>query len=274
VADNNPGAKLMAYQLQQVVMPGTGTGVVQAGLGGFPANYRYHLVSYWVCLGNGGQRAFVFANNVTWGEVSLNNSTLRTRFLPAVSQSAMLDAYYAITVGVNVTNIIVSVDSFGQRIQVYANDISLEPSSGASWIGAPSNFHLGGPSIQWNLGAAGSAAPGTPVGDFYSTAPAAFYDLSVTANRRKFIAADGTPVDLGANASSVTGTVPYTYLTVRPGGVANDFATNNGSGGPFPTGTRPLAFEPPGFCVYPVAYVPPKLAPLQIPVRQFIGVAA
>jgi hypothetical protein len=169
----------------------------------------------------------------------------------------MYDATYALAVGANATNLQVSVDSLGQIAQVYANDVPLAPSSGG-WSGAPSDFHVSSTLSQWNLGAQGSAPPGSAVGDFYATAPASFFDLTIAANRRKFINADGTPVDLGGNASAVTGTVPYTYLTVRSGGAASDFTNNNGSGGPFHDGNRALAFEADGFCIYPVPALPPS----------------
>jgi hypothetical protein len=54
-------------------------------------------------------------------------------------------------------------------------------------------------------------------------------DLSVEANRRKFISAAGKPVSLGANGSTPTGSQPIIYL-------ANPTATwqdNLGAGGNF-----------------------------------------
>lgn len=52
-----------------------------------------------------------------------------------------------------------------------------------------------------------------------------YLDLSVAANRRKFIDAAGKPVDLGADGSTPTGTQPLLYL---PDGDPSD---NKGSGG-------------------------------------------
>ena len=56
-----------------------------------------------------------------------------------------------------------------------------------------------------------------------------FIDLSTHTNRLKFLAADGTSADLGADGSTPTGTQPILYL-------ANPFGTfqnNLGSGGNF-----------------------------------------
>jgi hypothetical protein len=53
-----------------------------------------------------------------------------------------------------------------------------------------------------------------------------FIDLSVTANRRKFISASGQPVSLGANGELPTGAAPKIFLS----GNRTAFQTNRGSG--------------------------------------------
>ena len=58
---------------------------------------------------------------------------------------------------------------------------------------------------------------------------AEYIDLSVEANRRKFIDADGYPVDLGTDGSLPTGTSPIVFLT----GNLPGFITNTGTGGGF-----------------------------------------
>lgn len=54
-------------------------------------------------------------------------------------------------------------------------------------------------------------------------------DLSVTANRRLFINADLTPVDLGPDGSNPTGNIPIIYLDKAP----VNFHLNDGTGGDF-----------------------------------------
>jgi|TARA_B100001964_G_C13980031_1_gene485790 hypothetical protein len=56
-----------------------------------------------------------------------------------------------------------------------------------------------------------------------------FLDLSVEANRRKFIGADGKPVDLGDDGSEPTGTAPLVYFK-NP---LETWHINAGSGGGF-----------------------------------------
>lgn len=58
-----------------------------------------------------------------------------------------------------------------------------------------------------------------------------FIDISVEANRRKFITSDGKPADLGADGSTPTGNQPIVYIS-GDASVWND-GTNLGSGGDF-----------------------------------------
>tara|TARA_R100001377_G_scaffold76679_1_gene53691 strand:- start:1630 stop:2430 length:801 start_codon:yes stop_codon:yes gene_type:complete len=55
------------------------------------------------------------------------------------------------------------------------------------------------------------------------------FPLTTTSNRRKFINADLTPVGLGSDGSTPTGTAPLIYMTGTP----SEFVNNLGSGGDF-----------------------------------------
>lgn len=69
-------------------------------------------------------------------------------------------------------------------------------------------------------------------------APGVYLDLSVEANRRKFISDDGKAVFLGTDGSLPTGTAPLVYTHLDDGEAVANFATNRGSGGDFAiTGT-------------------------------------
>lgn len=57
-----------------------------------------------------------------------------------------------------------------------------------------------------------------------------FMDLSVVANKRKFIKADLTPADLGTDGSAPTGSPPIVYLRGNPASIV----TNRGTGGDLP----------------------------------------
>lgn len=65
-------------------------------------------------------------------------------------------------------------------------------------------------------------------------------DLSVESNRRKFISAAGTPVNLGSDGSVPTGTAPIAYLKLDPTDAAAAIATNRGTGGDFTLSGSPF----------------------------------
>ena len=67
----------------------------------------------------------------------------------------------------------------------------------------------------------------------YYYAPGQYINFNIESNRRKFINADGTPVDLGADGSTPTGSRPMLYLSLRDGEAATEFATNRGFGSNF-----------------------------------------
>lgn len=60
-----------------------------------------------------------------------------------------------------------------------------------------------------------------------------YIDITVEANRRKFISALGKPVDLGSNGQRPTGASPIVYLGIRDGDASSVFAVNKGTGGNF-----------------------------------------
>ena len=61
-----------------------------------------------------------------------------------------------------------------------------------------------------------------------------YIDLSVTANRRKFITSNGRPADMGPHATRPFGIKPIMYHSVRRGELAGTvFTLNRGSGGDF-----------------------------------------
>ena len=58
-----------------------------------------------------------------------------------------------------------------------------------------------------------------------------YLDLTTESNRRKFITADNKPVDLGADGSTPTGSVPNAYYRVAAEAATSTFANNLGSAG-------------------------------------------
>lgn len=97
-------------------------------------------------------------------------------------------------------------------------------------VGGPFDENVDFTGDDFTIGAGESAAApfNGDMFDLYINT-AEFLDISVEANRRKFITAGLKPVDLGADGSEPTGTAPIVFMS----GAAADWATNKGTGGGF-----------------------------------------
>ncbi len=250
----------MAYSVQPIILQNLGSGLTYAGpVAGFPATFDNLLFSMWVCLG-AQPRAVAVANSVSFMLVDCNQSFVRVRLLRGLSLP-VFEGFFNAPIDNVLSHFLVSVNLPTQTIQVYHNDLSLTQTDGPGWSGSGSFNPSPSPTYNnWNIGGAGSAAPGPGIADLFIGVPATFFDLTLAANRRKFINSNLTPVDLGTDASSVLGASPPMYLTVRPGGVANDFGNNDGTGEAFTISVPPLAFQAAGTCVVAAPPVIPKLA--------------
>jgi len=161
-------------------------------------------------------------------------------------------------------HVLVSVNCLTQVIQVYVNDKSLSPNNSPSWLAledmAQQTTNGSGNLTGVYVGALGGLYPAAA--DFWwYPSMTDWLDLSVVANRRKFINADLTPVYLGANGELPMGAPAPIFLTARTS--ASDLITNYGQGGvPFPgysasfeinlgqpdPSLPPLAMQDPGVC--------------------------
>ena len=233
----------MSYTLQQIgnfvsanpAGPGPIHTLVMQGPGraGLPANLRYGLISCWIC----GNYGIQFQDNVVYP--SFNNSGSGAKFVFSASDFSG-DGYIGLAVGNAIIwsndpitpiadtvskNILVSFDAVASIVQVYVNDVEV---TGGGAYPTP-----GTTTFQSNMALFGSTQQITPttgeayLGDFYFGSPASFFDLSVEANRRKFIDAGGAPVSLGTDGSVPTGTAPAIFLHTTTIGTLGDFQANN-----------------------------------------------
>lgn len=254
----------MSYTPQLVVAPYVGALANKGGLCGMPsAPFRYLLYSVVVCLPSGAGSSIVgFSNSTTLGSWAIDSNKVSVGLTPGVSQPLMLNATLAHSAAGVRSHLLISIDSVAQVLQVYVNDTPLAITTGG-WTGSGTMTISTTPGIStWVVTGAGSwsAAPGggPGVADLWMAAPASFYDLTVVANRRRFINADLSLVDLGVNGSEPLGVAAPIFLTVRPGDTnAGHFVSNNGTGGAFTQLPGSIAFEPGGVCIVPTIIVPP-----------------
>lgn len=104
---------------------------------------------------------------------------------------------------------------------IYVDDAAYS----VSW-GTYSNVNMDFTPGSWDFGHLSPDFYAGNYGELYF-APGQWLDITITANRRKFIDATGKPVSLGVTGSTPTGVAPLIYLS----GGGNSFANNRGSGG-------------------------------------------
>lgn len=247
----------MAYAPQYVLSGwDTGQEIQQVGNTGLPTTFNNFLFSIWVCLGTMG-RIVSLAGPEGWGTIDITQPQVQLTLLNGLF-SQIFTGVFTVPIDNIRSHVIISVDSIHQIVQLYVNDAPVAQSSGAGWSGVGPFDTSYFP--QWGIYSSGSSPPGAGIADCFIAAPATFFDLSVTANRRRFIHADLTSVDLGNDGSEPLGTQPPVFLTVRPGDTnPNHFASNNGFGGPWNYSPQPTSFEPEGLgCVAPTLPASPS----------------
>ncbi len=99
--------------------------------------------------------------------------------------------------------------------------------------GTPSSFSGWAILQDWPFNATPPADDSATLADLFLGVPTAFIDLSVTANRRRFVGVDGSSTYLGPAGAVPLGATPPVFLSRTPAGTADSFATNKGAGGNF-----------------------------------------
>jgi hypothetical protein len=195
------------------------TGVADSPLG---------LVSVWT---NGGQFGYVGSGNN--GLVSLESTGSAKFYFQDIDATSFVEGNNA-GPGAGWQHTLIAWNmnfGIGNRIyQIYRNDAVVAPT-----VGSESGVAFSLPYTQeavWELLRAGSAGGAA---DAYF-AFGQYLDISVEANRRKFISAELKPVFLGADGSTPTGLAPACFFS----GNAASFATNLGPAGAFSVSGTPL----------------------------------
>jgi len=228
---DNPYFKSIA--LRQASGIGSG-GVASTTDLGLPVTFPCVLLSAWVTIpvgytaldsaigiqSNGGSAPFNFSINagllyclLNWTEGGqIGNGQLVVSLTPG-----------------GIVHVLVSVDSPAHKVQVYVDDAPHVIPMGYFNANPMGNF---GYTWQFSAFYTGSGEQ-ICAGDVWFNSQASFTDLTVVANRRKFINADLTPANLGSNGQTPFGTAPAVFLHAPLVGSASDFLVNYGTGGPW-----------------------------------------
>ena len=172
----------------------------------------------------------VGGSGVQYSATSYNNTPA------AIWDDFQQSAFYPFSVW---HHILVSMNVSTQTGYLYVND-NLEVTGSLSALsltttGMADDCYVGG---AFNFASFFTLAPGSFSDVWFDSS---YIDLSVTANRRKFITADKRPVFLGVNGQLPTGSQPTIYLK-NP---FNTFGTNFGTCGNFTISGALTASSPP-----------------------------
>ncbi len=254
----------MSYDVTLVEVDGpTGSGFARSSFTGFPSSFDNFLFSIWCCL----------PQNPPFGS---NGNNLFTKFFefdiqPTVStfyvgdhSTHIFSGTFPTPIGGVRSNLLISVQCSTQTVQLYLNDQPVALASGG-WTGSGTFTTIPINIFQFVTGNSGGVFPAFADqwinnGDNDGN----FVDLTVTANRRKFINADLTPVDTGTSGQNPFGAAPVVFQTVPAAGVPNDFLVNRGTGlSPFSlTSGASLSFQAGGTCTLPPS--PPDTSNLRM----------
>lgn len=204
-----------------------GTDSLQRGAGFTgAADSKQILMSWWFDLtgGDAALQRFMIDGNDGFISIYRNTSNqLDINFLSAAAADVWTvkttDTYLAAGGWIHV---LLALDAAAAKQQIYVND-AIPGLAAANTSDALVDLTK----AEWMVGdrLAGSQSFVGDMAEFYFAAE--FLDMTVVANRRKFIDAVGKPVDLGATGATPTGTQPLVFFS----GPTVSWHENKGSGG-------------------------------------------
>jgi hypothetical protein len=128
-------------------------------------------------------------------------------------------------------NILFSIDISTSTARLYIDDVN-RIGTPSFIAGDPIGWSALGVTNRWRMGAehGGANKCDGGIAELWLSHDT-YIDFSQEANRRKFITAEGNPVDLGLNGEHPLGSAQLLYHSIRAGGSATHMQDNRGSGG-------------------------------------------
>lgn len=211
------------------------------GPSGFPAAYPYLLFSVWLEFPDTTQAVWMTFRDPTTGyngqglSLTLSLGSITVSLADAAGTTIGAGIYQPpASLAGQWVNILISADSVGQRMQCYVNDVVCPYGEGMTAPTWNSSAEMGvNDDALLLISTSDYAETDFCMAQLYAAAPAEFFDLTVTANRRKFISDLGYPVTLGDNGGRPTGAQPALFLSLGLADNAADAVTNLGTGSSF-----------------------------------------
>lgn len=199
------------------------------------ANSKVGTISFWYrTIGSDGNNPAIFTQSFGSGGtiefLRLSSGLIRFQFQNAAGSNIFLGANASSTflTADGWKHFLASWDLSTTTMQMYVQDVS---DLGTPSTNTNDTINYASTGGQWWVSVNDGGSPGTAYfADFWFD-PTTHIDLSVSANRRKFITAGLSAVDLGSSGQLPTGTSPICFLK----GPTTSFLTNLGTGGNFAT---------------------------------------
>ncbi len=235
----------MTYAITPVYFSGSPIVWQNTGLSGFPTTYSTGLLSTWLCLPSPSSSVYLYlGGNFGGGLIQITPTSIGVSLRAGNNLIGTGTFTPASSLQGTRFNLLVSWDSIGQKIQVYVNNAAV---SGALTWYSSQNIDIDTYESIWGI-------QGGPcsIADLWVSNTSSFIDLSVAANRQKFILYDLLPVDVGATGQNPLGSTPPIFLH-QPAGSSNaaDFALNLGTGGAYAVISGSLSFPSARLCALP-----------------------
>lgn len=186
------------------------------------------MLSFWfrAAAGTDAQTIRILCSNNDHWDLDRLATTGSMRLIcqnAANSNILIMQTTGALLAGQGWKHVLMSANLATSTVQLYVQDVSdlATPTVNNDTISYTT-------ATDWLFPNAGLPGP-FDIADFWMDTNQTPLDLTVTANRRKFISAGGAPVDLGVAGATPTGTSPTVFLS----GAAASWNTNKGTGGGF-----------------------------------------
>jgi len=205
------------------------TGVVDGKVGLFSGFFRLDG-------GDSAQQYIIINTGAATRVQRQNNNKLRV-VMENSGGTAILDQYSTGTYTTSAIwkHLLLAWDLGNSKAYMYVDDVSVGDTPGTL-----TDDTIDYTVTNWSVGAAtnGAGPVNGALAELYFATE--YLDISVEANRRKFISANGNRVYLGADGSTPTGTQPLVYCS------DGDASDNLGSGGNFTAQGSPTSITGPG----------------------------
>ena len=201
-------------------------GITEGTLGA--ADSKFVLISFWIkfIAGNGDQIRIMDGNGGKTAIVRFTDNKMEFRFRSVAGGDVWATYTDATFLAGTLYHFLVAMDSVNQETDIYVNG-SVAAFTDVTAV-------VSNTDVDWTNGAVnlmaksnGTFVVNAEIGQFYLSTE--YLDITVEANRRKFISAAGLVVDLGSDGSTPTGTAPLIFLN----NTTSTWQNNLGSGGNF-----------------------------------------